>query len=70
MVCAAWRTRLFHKINGNTASSCVRSQGRQGLILIDGTGFEGAGDYEEAQLFYPIADSFSEFIAMLGPEPE
>ena len=33
MVCAAWRTRLFHKINGNTASSCVRSQGRQGLTL-------------------------------------
>jgi hypothetical protein len=39
-------------------------------ILIDDTGFEEAGDYEEAQLFYPIADSFSKFVAMLGPEPE
>ena len=39
-------------------------------ILIDDTGFEEAEDYEEAQLFYPIADSFSKFIAMLGPEPE
>lgn len=39
-------------------------------ILIDNTGFTHEADYEEARLFYPIADSFSEFIAMLGPEPE
>lgn len=39
-------------------------------ILIDDTGFTHEADYEEARLFHPIADSFSEFIAMLGPEPE
>ena len=27
-------------------------------------------DYEEASIFYPIADIFEKFIAMLGPEPE
>ena len=38
-------------------------------ILIDDEGFTPE-DYEEAQLFHPVADSFSEFVAMLGPEPE
>lgn len=38
-------------------------------ILIDDTGFQDEDDYEEAQIFFPVADSFSEFIAMLGPDP-
>ncbi|MCL6281907.1 SMI1/KNR4 family protein [Ruegeria sp. 2012CJ41-6] len=39
-------------------------------ILIDDTGFEDEDDYEEAQLLYPVANSFSEFTAMLGPAPD
>lgn len=38
-------------------------------ILIDDTGFQDEDDYEEAQIFFPVADSFSEFVAMLGPDP-
>lgn len=38
-------------------------------ILIDDTGFDDEDDYEEARLLHPIADSFSAFIAMLGPLP-
>jgi hypothetical protein len=41
----------------------------QGPLLIDDTGFT-PDDYEEAQLFVPVADSFEAFIAMLGPDPE
>ncbi len=40
----------------------------RGPLLIDDTGF-APEDYEEAELFVPIADSFEAFIAMLGPEP-
>ena len=39
-------------------------------ILIDDTGFQDEDDYEEAQIFFPVADSFSEFAAMLGPIPD
>ena len=39
-------------------------------ILIDDTGFQDEDDYEEAQFLHPIANSFSEFTAMLGPAPE
>jgi SMI1 / KNR4 family (SUKH-1) len=39
-------------------------------ILIDDQGFSHVCDYEDAQLFHPVANSFAEFIAMLGPEPE
>jgi hypothetical protein len=39
-------------------------------ILIDETGFENDGDYEEAQLLHPVADSFSKFVAMFKPVPE
>lgn len=38
-------------------------------LQIDDTGFT-PDDYEEAQLFVPVADSFEAFVAMLGPEPE
>ncbi|MCL6283611.1 SMI1/KNR4 family protein, partial [Ruegeria sp. 2012CJ41-6] len=39
-------------------------------ILIDDTGFEDEDDYEDAQLLYPVANSFAEFTAMLGPAPD
>ncbi len=39
------------------------------IILINETGFEDDGDYEEAQLFHPVAKSFSEFAAMFEPVP-
>lgn len=39
-------------------------------ILIDETGFEDDGDYEEAQLLHPVADSFSDFVAMFEPVPD
>lgn len=38
-------------------------------FVIDDTGFDQF-DYEEASLYYPIADSFERFIDMLGPEPD
>lgn len=36
-------------------------------ILIDNKGFEDEGDYEEASLFHPLANSWTEFVEMLGP---
>ncbi len=39
-------------------------------ILVDDAGFEDEGDYEEASLFHPVADSWTEFVAMLGPAPQ
>lgn len=39
-------------------------------ILIDEEGFSHVCDYEDAKLFHPVANSFAEFLAMLGPEPE
>jgi hypothetical protein len=39
-------------------------------ILIDDAGFEDEDDYEEARLLHPVADSFSAFVAMLGPVPD
>lgn len=41
----------------------------EGPLHIDDTGFD-AFDYEEASPYSLLADSFGEFIAMLGPEPE
>lgn len=38
-------------------------------ILIDETGFV-SGDYEEASLLHPVAKNFSDFLSMLGPEPD
>lgn len=38
-------------------------------IQIDATGFEGEGDFEVASLFYPLSDSWTEFVEMLGPSP-
>lgn len=37
-------------------------------LQIDDAGFT-PDDYEEAQLYVPVADSFEAFLAMLGPEP-
>lgn len=39
-------------------------------ILIDDAGFDDMDDYEEALLFRPVANSFSDFIAMLGTAPD
>lgn len=41
-----------------------------GSIVVDEAGFEDEGDYEEAQLLHPVADSFSEFVAMFGSVPD
>lgn len=41
----------------------------EGPLHISDTGFDEF-DCEEASLYYPLADSFGEFIAVLGPEPE
>lgn len=38
-------------------------------IVIDDTGFEDDGDYEQAQLMHVVADSFSDLVAMLGTAP-
>lgn len=38
-------------------------------ISIDDSGFEDDVDYEEASLFHPVANSWTEFVAMLGPAP-
>ncbi len=38
-------------------------------VLIDDAGFEDDGDYEEARFLHPVANSWTEFVAMLGPEP-
>jgi hypothetical protein len=38
-------------------------------ILIDDADFEDEGDYEEASIFYPLANNWTEFAAMLGPAP-
>lgn len=39
-------------------------------VLVDDAGFEDHGDYDEARFLHPVANSWSEFIAMLGPEPQ
>ena len=38
-------------------------------ILIGDSGFQDEDDYEEAPIFFPVADSFSDFVTMLGPDP-
>ncbi|WJY21203.1 SMI1/KNR4 family protein [Fontisubflavum oceani] len=38
-------------------------------VLVDDTGFEDDGDYDEARFLHPIANSWTEFVDMLGPEP-
>ena len=38
-------------------------------LKVDDVGFEDEADYEEALFLHPVADSFSDFIDMLGPEP-
>ena len=38
------------------------------IVQLDDTGFD-KHDYEEATLYHHIADSFTEFLAMLGPDP-
>lgn len=37
--------------------------------VINDAGFS-EWDYEEAELYHPVAASFEEFLDMLGPEPE
>ncbi|WP_168193068.1 SMI1/KNR4 family protein [Rhodophyticola sp. CCM32] len=39
-------------------------------VLVDDAGFEDDGDYDEARFLHPVASSWSEFIAMLGPDPQ
>lgn len=39
-------------------------------LMVDDRGFEDDADYEETLFLHPVADSFSEFIAMLEPPPE
>ena len=36
-------------------------------VLVDDAGFEDDGDYDEARFLHHVANSWSEFIAMLGP---
>lgn len=37
-------------------------------LKVDDAGFQDEDDYEEARFLHPVANSFSEFIAMLGPD--
>lgn len=39
-------------------------------VMIDDLGFKDEGDYDEARFLHPVANSWSEFIAMLGPDPQ
>lgn len=39
-------------------------------LQVDDTGFQDEDDYEEAMFLHPVADTFSEFVAMLGPIPD
>jgi len=39
-------------------------------LQVDDTGFQDEDDYEEALFLHPVADTFSEFITMLGPHPD
>ena len=38
-------------------------------LKVDDAGFQDEDDYEEALFLHPVANSFSQFIAMLGPDP-
>lgn len=38
-------------------------------LQVDDTGFQDEDDYEEALFLHPVANNFSEFVAMLGPDP-
>lgn len=40
------------------------------MVLIEDSGFEDAGDYEEASHYFPLANNWSEFVSMLGPAPQ
>lgn len=38
-------------------------------LKVDDAGFQDEDDYEEALFLHPVANTFSEFIALLGPDP-
>lgn len=39
-------------------------------LKVDDTGFHDEDDYEEALFLHPVAKTFSQFLALLGPAPE
>lgn len=47
----------------------VMSRPPNATLLVDDTGFQDEDDYEDGLLLHPVANTFSEFLAMLGPDP-
>ncbi len=39
------------------------------MLKVDDAGFQDEDDYEEALFLHPVANTFSEFIALLWPDP-